>query len=315
MVGQGPPCIPASAVDSALHMPRIDLPQRGLHLEYESHGDPARPAVILIMGLGMQLIAWPVALIEALVGAGLRVVVFDNRDVGLSGTGTLQRHTPPPQALLAHLLRRSFVPPYGLRDLAADTLALADALGIERFHVVGVSLGGMVAQTLAVVAPARVLSLVSIMSNAGPRTAPWPQARVLWLFLRRPPANADAERKLEHFYELMRALGQLSDPIELESLRQRMSRGLSRAYRPEGTARQFLATLAVSDRSSELMRIACPTLILHGSNDPLVPLPAAYHLQRTIPNSRLEVIEGLGHYLPTWSVPILADRIVRHVRQ
>ena len=289
---------------------RIELPGRGLALEYESHGDPAHPAVILVMGLGMQLVAWPAALVDAIVRKGFRVVVFDNRDIGLSDTGPLREHyTPPSKALLRYLVFQPFVPAYTLDDLAKDTLALADALGIARFHVAGVSLGGMVAQTIAVLAPERVASLVSIMSNAGPRCAPLPELRVLRRFLVRPPAGASDEAKIEHFYVLLKMLGQLDDPEELKSLRERMSRGLDRAYRPDGTARQFVATFAEGDRRAALARIIAPTLILHGRNDPLVRLPAAYVLKDAIKGSTLEVIERLGHYLPNWAAPMLGDRI------
>lgn len=295
-------------------MPRIELPQRSLHLEYELHGAAGRPAVVLVMGLGMQLIAWPQALIERITSAGFRVLVFDNRDIGLSGAGPLGDYTPPPQAMLRYLLHLSFVPAYTLGDLAADTLALADALSLGRFHLAGVSLGGMIAQTLAARAPDRVASLVSIMSNAGARTAPWPRPRVLMKFLNRPPSSASFEQKLEHFFGLMKLLGELddrTDATEIAALRERMSRGLERAYRPEGTTRQFIASLVESDRSRELAKITCPTLILHGRNDPLVPLPAAHRLQRAIPHAQLEVIDRLGHYLPQWAAPVLGERIAR----
>ena len=134
---------------------RVDLPQRGLHLEYESHGANKRPPVILIMGLGLQLVSWPSEFIDALVAAGRRVIVFDNRDIGLSGSGPLPQYTSPPRALLAHLLHQNFTPPYHIADMAADTLALADALGFDRFDIVGVSLGGMIGQTLAARHPER----------------------------------------------------------------------------------------------------------------------------------------------------------------
>lgn len=294
-------------------MARIELPQRGLHLEFESHGDTAHPAVILIMGLGMQLLAWPPALIEALVAGGLRVIAFDNRDVGLSGGGALRPHTPLRRAMLASLWRLPFTPPYRIADMADDTLALADALGIDRFHVVGVSLGGMIAQTLAELAPERVLSLTSIMSSAGPGAAPRPHLPVLWRFLRRPPKRATLERKVEFFVELFQVLGRIRDPVELETLRRRMTRTIKRAYNPAGTVRQLLAVVADRDRSAAVARIRCPTLIVHGGEDPLVPVQAAYHLARLLPKARLEVIPELGHYLPEWVAPILAKQILEHV--
>ena len=279
-------------------MARIELPSRGLHLEYEIHGGTDRPAVILIMGLGMQLVAWPSEFVAALVDAGRRVIVFDNRDIGLSGSGPLPRYTPPPLALLAHLLHQKFTPPYRIADMAADAVALADALGIERFDIVGVSLGGMVGQTIAARWPARVGHFVSMMSSAGPRTAPWPNPALLWRFLQIPPRSADAEARLTHFVELMKIIGNIRDDDEIARLRESLTRALQRAYNPAGAARQLLAVLADPDRSAEVATIRCPTMILHGADDPLVPLPAAYHLKRLLPQARLEIIDGLGHYLP-----------------
>jgi proline iminopeptidase len=295
-------------------MARIELPQRGLHLEYESHGAGDRPAVILVMGLGLQLVAWPPALIDALVVAGYRVIVFDNRDIGLSSTGPLPPYTSPPLALAAHLLRQPFTPPYRIADMAADTLALADALGLERFDVVGVSLGGMVAQTLAARWPERMRSLTSIMSSAGPRTAPWPTPALLWRFLQPPPRGALPDKKLDHFVALLQALGHVKNPGELQLLRERLARSLQRAYNPAGAARQLLAVLADPDRSDEVARIRCPTLIIHGADDPLVPLPAAYHLKQLLPHARLEIIEGLGHYLPADKLPVISAVVIEHLR-
>ena len=295
-------------------MARIELPQRGLHLECESHGNIDHPTVILIMGLGLQLVAWPPALIDALVAAGHRVIVFDNRDIGLSSSGVLARYTSPPLALVAHLLHQQFTPPYRIADMAADTLALADALDLNRFDIFGVSLGGMVGQTLAARSPERVRSLVSMMSSAGPRTAPWPAPALLWRFLQPPPRGAVLGKKLDHFVALMQALGNIDDADELQRLRERLARALQRAYNPAGAARQLLAVLADADRSEEVARIRCPTLIIHGADDPLVPLPAARHLKSLLPHARLEIIEGLGHYLPASKLPQIARLTIEHLR-
>ena len=295
-------------------MARIELPQRGLHLEYESYGRAADPAVILVMGLGLQLIAWPRELVDAIVAAGFRVVVFDNRDIGLSGSGPLPPHyTRPQAAALAYLLHQPFMPAYRIADLAGDTLALADALGIARFDVVGVSLGGMVAQTLAARAPQRVRRLVSMMSSAGPRTAPWPNLHLLWRFLQPPPRNASFERRVDHFVDLFRMLGNISDPAELAAVRERLAASQQRAYNPAGAARQFMAVLADPDRSAEVATIRVPTMIVHGADDPLVPVAAARHLKRLLPSARLDIVDGLGHYLPADKLPEVSRLIVGHL--
>jgi len=294
-------------------MPRVELPQRGLHLEYESHG--SGPPLLLIMGLGLQLVSWPRAFIDSFVAAGFRVIVFDNRDIGLSGSGPLPEYTPPPRALLAHLLHGSFTPPYRIADMAADTLALADALGLERFDVIGVSLGGMIGQTIAARAPQRVRSLVSIMSSAGPRTAPWPSVALLWRFLQPPPRDADFDARLRHFVRLLRALGHVDDERELDALRQRLTLSLKRAYNPAGAARQLLAVLADPDRSAEVATIRCPTLIVHAADDPLIPVQAAHHLARLLPHARLEILPKMGHYLPAAVLPELARLCVEHLRR
>jgi len=292
---------------------RVDLPSRGLHLEAESHGKPSDPAVILIMGLGLQLIFWPEELIQALTGAGFRVIVFDNRDCGLSGSRFERAYTAPGRALLAHMFRRPFRPAYRLPDMAEDTLALADALEIESFHLVGVSLGGMVAQTLAARYPGRVLSLVSIMSNAGPDTAPWPKPGVLRKFMRRPPRRARRQARIDHTVRVLVAVGRLSDKAEIDRLRERVAEAVDRAWRPDGIARQLLAVLADRDRSAEVARIACPTLIMHGEDDPLIRLPAAFYMHKLIPHAELEIIDGMAHFLPQAHLPQIAAALIRHL--
>jgi len=292
---------------------QIDLPGRGLTLEVESHGKPSDPAVIMIMGLGMQLIYWPPELIQALIDAGFRVLVFDNRDCGLSGTRIEQAYTAPRKALLAHLFKRPFRPAYRLCDMAEDTLALADALGIDSFHVVGASLGGMVAQGLAARWPDRVLSLASMMSSAGPDTAPWPTPRAMWKFMRPPPRRGGRQARIAHTVRLLVSIGRLHDEAEISRLRERVAAAVDRAWRPDGIARQLLAVLADRDRSAQVARVACRTLIMHGKDDPLIRLPAAEYLQKLIPHAEMEVIDGMAHYLPQTCLPKVTSVLVRHL--
>jgi pimeloyl-ACP methyl ester carboxylesterase len=295
-------------------MARIALPGRELEIEYEQRGAPVRGDVVLVMGLGMQLLAWPTAFVDALVAAGFRVTLFDNRDAGLSGSGRIAPHAPVERAMFAHLMRRRFVPPYTVQDMADDTIALADALGVGAFHVVGVSLGGMIAQRVAATTPARVLSLTSVMSHAGSRGAPWPRFSLLPVFLRPPPRDTDFAAKLRHFTRLFQALAVLRDgDPELPAIRARLENSLRRAYNPAGTARQLLAITADEDRSDALACIRCPVLVLHGAADPLVPVRAAETLRRALPQARVEIVPGLGHYLPTPFVPRLTSSVLAHL--
>lgn len=293
---------------------RIDLPARGLHLDHELTGPPDGPVLVLVMGLGMQRVMWPPEMVAGLAARGWRVLTFDNRDIGHSGSGRLAPHMGVRRAFLRYLLRLPIRAAYTLDDMAGDTLALADALGIDRFHVVGASMGGMIAQQLALAAPSRVLSLTSIMSSAGPRAAPPPKWDLTRLMLRAPGPQSSHQQRLDHYVALFTEIGRHHDPFEIARLREGLDRALTRAYRPDGTLRQLLAICAQPDRSAHLKRIDTPTLLIHGALDPLVPVAAAHHLARVIPHARLEIIERMGHDLPAWAMPRLVDSIDRHCR-
>jgi proline iminopeptidase len=171
----------------------------------------------------------------------------------------------------------------------------------------------MVGQTLAARAPERVRSLVTIMSSAGPRTAPWPSPALLWRFLQRPPQGANFDATLQHFVALMQALGHIRDRDELDALRERLALSLKRAYNPAGAVRQLLAVMADPDRSAEVATIRCPTLIIHAADDPLVPVGAAHHLAKLLPHARLEILPRMGHYLPASVLPELARLMIEHL--
>ena len=292
---------------------RIELPQRQLFLDAEWFG-ASGPVLVLIMGLGMQRLAWPPELIDRLVASGLRVLTFDNRDIGLSaGFDHLPANVP--RAALRYALRLPVRAPYTLDDMADDTLALLDSFGIERCHVAGASMGGMIAQQLCLRAPHRVRSHVSIMSSAGSRAAPFPSLAVLRKMLSAPPAKAAHGRVVEHYVQLFTVLGAHQDRREIDWLRQRLDASIRRAYRPAGTARQLLAVCAADDRRADLRMLKTPTLILHGTADPLVPPPAATILQSCIPDAGLHWIEGMGHDLPLWALEEIAARISQHVQR
>ena len=283
-----------------------------IELEYEREGDPRRPTILLIMGLGMQLVTWPQELVDGLVARGFCVLRFDNRDAGLS----TQIDAFHPRGIAGALLRGAVGwpvhAPYTLDDMAADTVGLLDALKIERAHVVGASMGGMVAQLVAARHPRRTLSLTSIMSTSGHRRLPTPRLDALTAFMRRPPPGAPLPALVDHYMHLFSVIGSPSYPTPPETMRARLHKSLSRAFRPHGTARQMLAIAASGDRTRLLAQITAATLVIHGEADPLVPVAAGRDTARRIPGARLLTVPGMGHDLPVALVPLLVERIASH---
>lgn len=286
----------------------------GIDIEYESLGDPQAPAIVLIMGLGMQLVDWPDSFCADLVAQGFRVVRFDNRDCGLSTKIAARRR---PNVLLAYAAARCGLPvraPYSLDDMAADTVGLMDALGIARAHVVGISLGGMIAQVLAARHPKRVLTLTSIMSSSGNRRVSRGTRPAMRALFARPSDPKDPQAVIDHLVEVFGVIGSPGFPSNKVELRERIAGSVRRGYYPAGIARQLLAIIAAGDRRRLLRTIAAPTLVIHGSADPLVPVAAGRDTARSIPGARLLVIDGMGHDLPIGLLPRLAQAIVAHCR-
>ena len=271
-----------------------------------------RRRCLLVMGLGMQLVAWPDALCSELVRSGFRVIRFDNRDVGLSeklhGTGAVNL----PLATMRYLLRLPVAAPYRIETMAADAAGVLDALGIGAAHIVGASLGGMIAQSLAAARPERCLSLVSMMSSSGDRSLPPAELKVLRLMLNRPSASASVDELVEHYVHLFQVIGSPGFPTPLEELRARMRISVERSHYPGGTVRQILAILASGDRSADLRRITAPTLVLHGEADPLVPVKHGMDCARKIPGARLQLVPGMGHDLAPGLLPILSAALLEH---
>jgi proline iminopeptidase len=283
-----------------------------VELEYEFDGDRERPTILMIMGLGLQLTSWPDELVEGLIARGFSVLRFDNRDAGLS----TQIDAFRPQGLASALLRGALgwpiQAPYRLHDMAADTLGLIDALDLARVHLLGVSMGGMIAQIVAARHPGRVLSLTSVMSTSGARGLPPPRLDAFAALVRRPPAGASHEALVEHYLRLFSVIGSPGGQTPEALLRSRLKRSLTRAYRPAGTARQLLAIAASGDRSAELASIRAPTLVIHGAVDPLVPPAAGRDTARRIGGAELWLVEDMGHDLPQARVPLLTERIAAH---
>ncbi len=257
----------------------------------------ARPVVLLIMGLGMQLVAWPPALVQGLVDAGYRVIRHDNRDMGLSQHFD---HLGKPNliwASLKHKLGLAITPPYSLHDMALDAVGVLDALQIDKAHIIGVSMGGMIAQRLAIAAPNRTLSLTSIMSSSGARGLPQAKPEVIRALFTRPKSHA-LEAVADYYVNFFKIIGSPGFPTDPVETRDRILTGLKRSYHPEGTLRQMVAIAADAKRPGELTKINCPTLVIHGKHDPLVPYGNGVDTAKRIQHAELVSIEGMGHDLP-----------------
>ena len=271
----------------------------GIDLEVEDTGagsGAVRPVVLLIMGLGMQLVAWPPALVQALVDAGYRVVRHDNRDIGLSQHFD---HLGVPNmvwAMLRFRLGLQVNAPYSLQDMANDSIGVLDALQIKQAHVVGVSMGGMIAQRVALVAPQRVASLTSIMSSSGARGLPAAHPHVMRVMFSRPASSAQSDI-VQHYVKLYTAIGSPGFPIADAEMKERILKAVKRSFHPLGTMRQMAAIAADGGRAAALARITRPTLVLHGRADPLVPFQCGADTARRIPGAKMVGIEGMGHDL------------------
>ena len=294
----------------------MKIKSNGIDIEVEDTGadgsQKGRPVVMLIMGLGMQLIAWPPALVQALVGAGYRVIRHDNRDIGLSQHFD---HLGVPNLVwagLQHRLGLSPKPPYTLSDMAADSVGVLEALKIDAAHIVGVSMGGMIAQRVALAASERVRSLTSIMSSSGAKGLPGPKPAVLKALLSRP-ASTSLQDIADRFVNLYTAIGSPDFRVPEADLRERILAGVVRSYHPVGTMRQMLAIVADRNRARELAHIRCPTLVVHGDADPLVPLACGQDTARRIHGAKLEVVVGMGHDLPPPVVSAVSGVLIPHL--
>jgi len=276
---------------------------RGVTLCYESFGDPEDPAMLLVMGLATQMIAWHTSFIELLVERGLRVVRFDNRDIGRS-----TRMTGVPTPTLRQLLARRVGPrQYDLGDMGADTVGLMDGLGIRDAHLVGASMGGMIAQTVAARYPDRTRSLTSIMSNTGSRVTGQPGPGMYPVLLRRP-AGRGREDFVDH---IERVFGKIGSPgQDAATIREHAGLSFDRGVDADGPLRQLGAIAASGARAKELRKITAPTLVIHGKADRLVPLSGGKATARAIPGAKLMVVEGMGHDLPERNWPRIVDAIV-----
>ena len=283
----------------------------GIDLAYDEFGEPDNPVMLLIMGLGTQMIAWPEAFCHGLATRGYRVIRFDNRDIGLSQKMDGKR---VPHVLKMAAYSRLNIPlnvPYRLQDMAQDAIGLMDALDIGSAHIIGASMGGMIAQLIAGHFPFRVLSLTSIMSTSGRRSLPGANRKIAMHMVRRP-ANSNAEVLQEYAMRTWRLIGSPAYQPSDDALREKLSLSFNRSYYPAGHARQMAAILASGDRVAVLRKVVAPTLVIHGKADPLVPVSGGIDTARLIRGARLELIEGMGHDLPQPLLPHFVDLISSH---
>ena len=286
----------------------------GIGIEVDDQGPADGEPLLLIMGLGMQLIGWPDELVQQLVARGFRVIRLDNRDAGLS-QGFDELGTPNLALVgLRYSLRLAAKSPYSLKDMAADSLGVLDALGLQQAHVCGASMGGMIAQHLAVRHPTRVKSLTLIMTTTGARNLPQPGLRVRGALLSRPSGNSP-EAVVAHLSRVFSIIGSPAYPPDAARLQERLRASVARAWRPAGTARQLAAVMADGDRSILVRNLRVPTRVIHGESDPLVPVAAGRELARLIPGAEADFIPGMGHDLPTQLLPRIAQGIADNARR
>lgn len=297
------PCFAAASCD--VRVPTETLAVGEVRLAYQSIGRASDPAVLLVMGVGGQLIDWPNSVLTSLCQQGLRVIRFDNRDVGLS---SWIGPAPSGNLTLGALRYKLGLPvsaPYHLRDMAQDGLGLMDALQIEHFHLLGASMGGMIAQHMADIAPQRIQSLTLLMSSSGALGLPAPRPALLELLARREaPSRAVA---LEQQADLLAALGSPQVRDDRGLLLQQAARSYDRAFNPVGVERQLLAILAEPSRVELLKRLQLPTLVIHGTADPLLPVMHGVHLAAQIHGSQLVLVPGMAHrFQERFKAPLLA---------
>lgn len=287
----------------------------GLDIEVEDYGSKSDPAILLIMGLAAQLTLWPMPMVETLVGKGFRVIRFDNRDIGLSQKLHEKRAPSPALTMTAiRLLKLKSLAPYTLRDMAADSVGVLDALSIERAHVVGASMGGMIGQVLAARHPERVKSFTAIMSSTNhPKLKQADPAVLRQLFTTRVGAKTEDELidRIVAFWNVIGTPDSGNDPAEF---REKILASVKRCNYPSGVRRQIAAIVATGELRPYARKIKAPALVIHGSLDRLAPLPGGLDIAATIPGARAEIIDGMGHDLPPRHLKKITELIAAHTR-
>jgi pimeloyl-ACP methyl ester carboxylesterase len=285
-------------------------PVGDVRVEVETRGEEGAPVFVLIRGLSTQLIHWPESFLDSFVEAGFRVVVFDNRDCGLSG-----KFEACGTPMIADLIAGKADPPYRVADMALDVVGLLDALGIERAHAAGISLGGMVAQHLAFSHGDRFVSVASIMSTSGAPGLPAAKPEAMEALTSRPSDPTDREIVIEHGMRTQRLIASPGyAPTEAE-LRSYFERGYDRCYCPDGSARQMAAVLADGSRVERLQTVSLPFLVVHGAEDPLIPIECGEDTVRQVAGARFESVAGMGHDVTEANAGILSKLLIEHAQK
>ena len=293
-----------------LHSDPASVEANGIEIVYDTFGEPSASPMLLVMGLGQQMIFWDEEFCIQLAAQGYWVIRFDNRDVGLS-TKFDEAGVPDILALMQAAAQGEAVQaPYLLCDMADDAVGLLDALGIESAHVVGVSMGGMIAQEMAIHHPARVHTLTSIMSSTGNPDLPPPTPEAMAILV--TPAPTDRAGYIESSVQTWRVLNGPVFPLDEDLARESAGQSFDRGLSPAGLARQLAAILASESRREALKSVAIPTLVIHGDADPLVPVEGGIDTANSVPGAGLMIIEGVGHDLPPAVEPQVIEAIVRH---
>ncbi len=290
-----------------------NAPANGIRIEYETFGEPASPPLLLIAGIGGQMIGWDEELCKEWARKGLYVIRFDNRDVGLStkmeGAGVPDLAA----AIAANMKGEKVNAPYSIDDMADDAVGLLDALNIDKAHICGISMGGIIAQTMAFRHPSRVRSMTQVYSTTGNPQLPTPKPEIMALLLTPPPQEREAY--IEYMLKLYKTIAGPGFPFDETWHRNLAGRSYDRAFYGPGKARQFMALLAQGNRKPRLASITAPTLVIHGADDPLVLVAGGKDSAEAIPGARLMIIDGMGHDMPHGSAwPRIVEAVTAHVR-
>ncbi|MEM1052330.1 MAG: alpha/beta hydrolase [Pseudomonadota bacterium] len=294
-------------------MPTITTPNTGIELFYEDNGDPSHDTILLIMGLGAQMTLWPDELVETLVGHGFRVIRYDNRDIGLSQKFDGAKAPKPAWQVIRKKLGWPAKVPYTLAEMADDAVGLLTALGIKEAHIVGASMGGMIAQLLAINHPDRLLSLTSIMSTTGNGSLPLADKSAMEALVA-PLKSLEEEDLVAHGLNIARNIGSPGYPLDPDRVRERTLKSVRRSVYPPGLPRQLAAIIDDGCRRSRLARVTAPTLVLHGEDDPLVKLAGGEDTAKHIADAKLVTFPGWGHDLPLDLIEPLAAHVAEHAQ-